>query len=138
LDRVLGSEANPRDATYDNAYALVQETLVHDLLYGSPVAFLVVDEGLGVLIANEAAEELTGYTRTELRELAPGVIAADPERSSKNAALIHIGGRLASTTTIRHRDGHPVPCAYFAWQVSVSRMPFIAVLLWPTPGDANE
>jgi PAS domain S-box-containing protein len=112
-------------------HALVQETLVHDLLYDSPVALLVVDDDMRVLVANDAAARLSGYTIAELRELPPGAISADPERSTRKAGLVHLGGRLASRSRVRHKDGHDVPCSYFAWEVVVSSIPFIAILLWP-------
>jgi PAS domain-containing protein len=82
-------------------------------------------------VANDAAARLSGYTIAELRELPPGAISADPERSTRKAGLVHLGGRLASRSRVRHKDGHDVPCSYFAWEVVVSGIPFIAILLWP-------
>jgi PAS domain S-box-containing protein len=112
-------------------HALVREQLVHDLLYESPVALLVVDDDMRVLVANAAATKLSGYTIDELTQLEAGAISADPERSAHKAGLVHLGGRLASTSRVRHKDGHDVRCSYFAWEVVVSGMPFIAILLWP-------
>jgi PAS domain S-box-containing protein len=123
LDTVLQSDSD--------IHALVQEKLVHDLLYESPVALLVVDDDMRVLVANDAASQLSGYTVHELTQLEPGAISADPERSAHKAGLVHLGGRLASTSRVRHKDGHDVSCSYFAWEVVVSGMPFIAILLWP-------
>jgi PAS domain S-box-containing protein len=112
-------------------YALVQETLVHDLLYESPVALLVVDDEMRIFAANDAAALLSGYPVDELTQLPAGAISADPARSTLNAGRVHGDGRLASSSKVRHKDGHDVPCHYFAWEVAVEGMAFIAILLWP-------
>jgi PAS domain S-box-containing protein len=95
------------------------------------VALLVVDDEMRILVANEAAAELSGYTVTELTELQSWQITGDPEQSARNAERVHVGGRLASQSKVRHKDGHDVPCSYFAWEVAVGGLPFIAILLWP-------
>ncbi|MDX6486758.1 MAG: hypothetical protein QOF43_1911 [Gaiellaceae bacterium] len=112
------------------AYSLVQETLVHGLLYDSPVALLVVDDQMRILVANDAAASLSGYSVEELTKLQSWQITGDKEQSARNAELVHAGGRLASQSTLVHKDGHVVPCSYFAWAVTVSGLPFIAILLW--------
>jgi PAS domain S-box-containing protein len=109
---------------------LLQETLVHDLLYESPVALLVVDDEMRILVANDAAGRLSGYTVAELMRLTSWEITGDPAQSARNAERVHVGGRLAATSRLRHKDGHDVPCSYFAWEVKVSGLPFIAILLW--------
>jgi PAS domain S-box-containing protein len=113
------------------AYSLVQETLVRDLLYESPVALLVVDDEMRILVANDAAARLSGYSVTELTQLQSWQITGDPEQSARNAERVHLGGRLASQSKVRHKLGHIVPCSYFAWEVGVAGLPFIAILLWP-------
>jgi PAS domain S-box-containing protein len=115
------------------AHPVVRDQLVRDILYESPVALLVVDDTARVLIANDAALALTGYELDELTGLRPWDITADRDRSARNIDRILLGGRLASTTRIRHRDGHDIPCSYFAWEATVTGMSFIAVLLWPDP-----
>jgi PAS domain S-box-containing protein len=112
------------------AHPDVRDALVRDLLYESPVALLVVDDEARVLIANEAALALTGYQLDELTGLQPCDLSGDRSKSSENIDRILLGGRLAATTPIRHRDGHDIPCSYFAWETTVAGMSFIAVLLW--------
>jgi PAS domain S-box-containing protein len=114
------------------AYALVQETLVRDLLYESPVALLVVDDQMRILVANEAAARVSGYTVDELTQLQSWQITGDRTQSARNAERVHVGGRLASESKLRHKDGHIVHCSYFAWEVAISGLPFIAILLWPS------
>jgi PAS domain S-box-containing protein len=114
-----------------HVYSLVQETLVRDILYESEVALLVVDDTMRILVANKAAADLSGYTAEELTRLQSWQITGDPEQSARNAKRVHLGGRLASQSTVRHKDGHVIPCSYFAWEVRVAAMPFIAILLWP-------
>jgi PAS domain S-box-containing protein len=114
-----------------HVYSLVQETLVRDILYESEVALLVVDDEMRILVANQAAAELSGYTAEELTKLQSWQIAGDPEQSARNAKRVHLGGRLASQSKVRHKEGHVIPCSYFAWEVGVATMPFIAILLWP-------
>jgi len=114
-----------------HVYSLVQETLVRDLLYESEVALLVVDDEMRILVANQAAAELSGYSADELTRLQSWEITGDPAQSAQNAKRVHLGGRLASESKVRHKDGHLVPCAYFAWEVSIGSLPFIAILLWP-------
>jgi PAS domain S-box-containing protein len=109
---------------------LLQERFVHDLLYSSPVALLVVDDEMRVLVANDAAARLSGYSVEELTSLKSWEITSDPEQSARNADRVHIGGRLAATSRLRHKDGYDVHCSYFAWEVEISRLPFIAILLW--------
>jgi PAS domain S-box-containing protein len=119
-----------------HVYSLVQETLVRDILYESEVALLVVDDKMRILVANEAAADLSGYTAEELTRLQSWQITGDPEQSARNAKRVHLGGRLASQSKVRHKDGHVIPCSYFAWEVGVAAMPFIAILLWPEePAD---
>jgi PAS domain S-box-containing protein len=112
------------------AYSLVQETLVHGLLYDSPVALLVVDDEMRILVANEAAATLSGYSVEELTQLQSWQITGDAEQSARNAERVHLGGRLASQSKLRHKDGQILTCAYFAWEVTISGLPFIAILLW--------
>ncbi|MEP6811789.1 MAG: PAS domain S-box protein [Actinomycetota bacterium] len=97
----------------------------------SPSALLVVDDKMRILVANEAAADLSGYTVEELTSLQSWQITGDPEQSARNAKGVHLGGRLASQSAVRHKEGHLVPCAYFAWEVGIAAMPFIAILLWP-------
>ena len=114
-----------------DAYSLLQETLVHDLLYESPVALLVVDDEMRILVANDAASELSGYTVAELTKLQSWQITGDPEQSARNAERVHLGGKLASRSKLRRKDGTIAHCSYFAWEVQVGGLPFIAILLWP-------
>ena len=113
------------------AHLLLQETLLRDILYESPVALLVVDDEMRILVANRAASELSGYTVGELTRLERWEITGDPEQSATNAERVHVGGRLASQSKLRRKDGSIVDCSYFAWEVAVSGLPFIAILLWP-------
>jgi PAS domain S-box-containing protein len=115
---------------------LLQETLVRDLLYESPVALLVVDDEMRILVANDAAARLTGYSIAELTNLTSWEITGDPAQSALNAARVHAGGRLADTSRLRHKDGYDVRCSYFAWEVKVSGLPFIAILLWADEAKA--
>ena len=83
-----------------------------------------------VLVANDAAARLSGYSVEELTSLNPWEITGDPAQSARNADRVHVGGRLAATSRLRHKDGYDVHCSYFAWEVKISRLPFIAILLW--------
>jgi PAS domain S-box-containing protein len=115
----------------DSPQELLQETLVRDLLYTSPVALLVVDDEMRILVANEAAAKLSGYSISELTQLQSWQITGDPEQSARNAERVHLGGRLASQSKLRRKDGTIVHCSYFAWEARVGVLPFIAILLWP-------
>jgi PAS domain S-box-containing protein len=123
----------PRDAA---VIPLLQETLVRDLLYESPVALLVVDDEMRILVANDAAARLSGYSVAELTSLTSWEITGDPEQSARNAERVHTGGKLAATSRLRHKDGYDVLCSYFAWEVKVSGLPFIAILLWADEENA--
>ena len=120
------------------AYSLVQETLVRDLLYESAVALLVVDDEMRILVANRAAAELSGYTADELTKLQSWQITGDREQSARNAERVHLGGRPASQSKVRHKDGHIVSCSYFAWEVGIASLPFIAILLWRDEQPAEQ
>jgi PAS domain S-box-containing protein len=111
-------------------FPLIREAVVRELLYDSPVALLVVDDDARVLIANDAALALMGYALDELRGRQPWGVARDGATSIRTIDEILLGGRLASTTLIRHKDGRDIPCSYFAWATTVTGMSFIAMLLW--------
>jgi PAS domain S-box-containing protein len=115
----------------EDAYSLLQETIVHDLLYESQVALLVVDDEMRILVANQSASDLSGYSVAELTKLQSWQISGDRAQSGRNAERVHLGGRLASQSKLRRKDGTIAQCSYFAWEVNVGGLPFIAILLWP-------
>lgn len=119
------------------AHLLLQKTLLRDALFEGPAALLVVDDEMRILVANRAATELSGYTLAELTQLQSWEITGDPEQSAANAARVHLGGRLASQSRLRRKDGTIVLCSYFAWEVTVSGLPFIAILLWADEAEAG-
>jgi PAS domain S-box-containing protein len=132
----ISATDTPRAAQDASVLPLLQERFVHDLLYTSPVALFVVDDEMRVLVANDAAARLSGYSVEELTNLEAWEITGDPEQSARNAERVHVGGRLTATNRLRHKQGHEITCTYFAWEVKISRLPFIAILMWADDAEA--
>jgi len=105
--------------------ALVQSTLLGELLENAKIAALAVESGRYVA-ANEHACELTGYERSELigrgiTELNP--FAAPPEHFAELLSKRHEG-----VVTIRRKDGSEIEVGFRVVDTMLSGLPLVLTL----------
>ncbi len=89
----------------------------------SAVGIVLVDQNHRIAAANEAFENMIGYTADELRSLTPGDITHEDDRDITEAIIEDIMARRAGSHTLekryRHKDGHIV------WaRISTARAPY--------------
>jgi PAS domain S-box-containing protein len=95
--------------------ALVQSTLLGELLDHANVGALAVDSGR-FIAANEYACELTGYERSELIGRSVG-------------ELSHHGGK--DVTALRCKDGEEIDVVYREVDSTLAGLPVMLGLFWP-------
>lgn len=109
---------------------VVHATLLGEAVLNAALAALVADDAGVYIAANDAACDLTGYSRGELTSFRMGNLAADPE-SADIYAHVARGRKLHGRKQIRRQDGTVVSCDYWAIETRVSRLPYFVLLLWP-------
>lgn len=108
---------------------VVHGTLLGDAVNGASVPALLANEDGQYLAANDAACDLTGFSRAELVALRVGALAAD-DRSGQLYANISHGRKMRGRKRIRRRTGEIVDCRYWAIRTRVVGLPYFLVLLW--------
>jgi PAS domain S-box-containing protein len=111
------------------ATAIVQSTLLAELLDAAEIGVLAVDSGRYVA-ANAYACALTGYEREELigrrvGELNP--LSDLPQQFAEVTAGARTGGELV----IRRKDGSELPIAYRAVRTRLAGMQLLLGVFWP-------
>ena len=95
------------------------EVLAERMLRGTPVGLVVCDENGHVLLFNQRAEELTGYSEQEMREDGIEQLLLESEREAHKKAMNVAFWRLHANeqgwssprrmeVKLRHKDGHEV------------------------------
>lgn len=107
------------------ADALIQASLLGEVLEHADVAAFVLDEG-GCTACNRAACTLTGYEREELLALEAGSLSGS--RSTHDSILA--GRRLRGRTTIRRKDGRKLRVEWRSSETAIAGMPFVLALAW--------
>jgi PAS domain S-box-containing protein len=111
------------------ARALVQTTLLGELLENAQIGALAIESGRYVA-ANRYACELTGYERTE--PIGRRVGELDPfSGPSRPFREVHTGRREASTITLRRKDGRELGVLCFAVETMLSGLPLVLTLFSP-------
>jgi PAS domain S-box-containing protein len=95
--------------------ALVQSTLLGELLEHANVGALAVDSGR-YIAANECACRLTGYARSELIGLSVGEL----RHQTRNAV-----------TALRCKDGEEINVVYRTVDSTLAGLPVMLGLFWP-------
>jgi PAS domain S-box-containing protein len=95
--------------------ALVQSTLLGELLEHAKVGALAVDSGR-YIAANKYACELTGYERSELIGRSVGELS--PQTGD-------------GVTALRCKDGHEIDVVYRAVDSTLAGIPVMLGLFWP-------
>lgn len=118
------------------ANALVQETLLGEAAAGMLAALFVFSEDAEMVAVNEAACELTGWSREELLANRADVLAGDPEAAVRLQRELPASGKKAGTGTVRTKDGGSVEVAYVASMTRAAGTQFIVVVAAAAPRPA--
>lgn len=111
----------------------LQRALLGEALDQAGFAAFVFEDDENYVAVNDAACELTGYTREELLELPVHALGADPERTLRNLRLVSAGEREGGTAKMRRKDGTVLDVSYRASRTTIAGMPFLIAFYW-TPG----
>jgi PAS domain S-box-containing protein len=105
--------------------------LLGEATFNASLAMFVVDADGRCLAANDAACELTGYTRDELRALGPGGLNAYPDEGTMKRIEIVRGFRRTGTSHVLRKDGSIVEVAFTATPTTVDGRPALLSKCWP-------
>ena len=108
--------------------ALVQSTLLGELLETAQIGALAVDEGHYVA-ANEYACRLLGYERDELIGRRVGELHPMSELPSQFVEIVD-GKRSGGSVTITTKAGKPLELCYRAVRTSLAGMQILLGLFW--------
>lgn len=108
----------------------LQRALLGEALDTAALAVFVFEDDEHYVAVNEAACELSGYTRAELLELPLRRLAADPEQTLRNLRLVAAGKRTGGATRMRRKDGSVVDVEYRAARATIAGMPFLVAAYW--------
>ena len=111
-------------------------------LRASRLPTLVIGDGGRVLLANEAAARLTGYSVTELEGLPAAEILFPPDSTERPAeglnAILTGGSHELSSEPLVRRDGSIIEVGLFAERFrSGSGVGAVIVQLWPSNGESG-
>jgi PAS domain S-box-containing protein len=109
--------------------ALVQSTLLGELLENAKIGALAADRGVYVS-ANEYASELLGYERSELIGTRVGELHPLSELP-QHFAEIERGEREGGQLLITRKDGEQIRIQYRAVNTTLAGLPLILGLFWP-------
>jgi PAS domain S-box-containing protein len=111
---------------------MLQQTLLGEALDHAPWAIFVFDEDRNYVAVNEAACELTGYTRKELLDQDVLRLSARPEATGRRLREAAQGRRISGRGFIRRKDGTTVPVSYRVGLTRVASAHFLVSVCWPT------
>lgn len=113
VGRVAAMVVERSQAEHERAALLTElqaaEARYRSLFQGTADAVLVIDADGYYVDANEAAAQLTGYNRDELRQLSVGALSPAPEQTKERWRAIQEQGSWHGETELRRRDGSIVP-----------------------------
>ena len=109
--------------------AVLHETLFGEAMQHVAVAALLADEKGQYIAVNQAACELTGYSRQALTRFRAGELAAD-DHSRTIYENVMQGRKLRGKKLVRREDGSVLDCRYWGMPTQVSRLPYFVLLLW--------
>ena len=109
----------------------IQRALLGEALDTANLAAFVFEDHEHYVAVNDAACELSGYTREELLELPVRELAADPDRTIRNLEEVARGERTQGRTRMRCKDGSVVDVEYRAARATIAGVPFLIAIYWP-------
>jgi PAS domain S-box-containing protein len=109
----------------------LQRALLGEALDTAALAVFVFEDDEHYVAVNDAACELSGYTREELLDLPLRGLAADPEQTLENLEQVASGERTAGSARMQRKDGTVVDVEYRAARATIAGMPFLVAVYWP-------
>lgn len=108
----------------------LQRALLGEALDTAALAVFVFEDHEHYVAVNDAACELSGYTRQELLDLPLRRLAADPKRTLRNLERVASGKRTAGSARMRRKDGTVIDVEYRAARATIAGMPFLVAVYW--------
>jgi len=108
----------------------LQRALLGEALDTAGFAAFVFEEDENYVAVNDAACELTGYTREELLALPLRELSANPARTVRNLRRVSSGRRRGGSAKLRRKDGTVIDVHYRATRTSIAGMPFLMAFYW--------
>lgn len=118
------------------ANELVQQTLLGEAAAGMLAALFVFGEGAEMVAVNDAACELTGWTREELLASPADALALAGELGMRLRHELPASGKVVGTGALRTKDGGAVDVSYVASMTRAAGTQFI-VLVAAAPAAAR-
>ena len=117
------------------ASAVVQSTLLGELLENAQIAAIAVDDAGRYVAVNQYACDLVGYSREEL--LGRRVGELNPQSDlPEHVEEVQAGERQDGELLIRRKDGRRLRVAYRTARSTLARMPFTLAFFWTVPDAA--
>jgi PAS domain S-box-containing protein len=110
------------------ANELVQETLLGEAAAGMLAALFVFSEDAEMVAVNDAACELTGWTREELLSASADALSHDSGEAERLRLELPASGRRVGAGTLRTKDGGAVDVSYVASMTHAAGTSFIVVV----------
>jgi PAS domain S-box-containing protein len=112
----------------------LQRSLLGEAMDTAELAVFVFEDDEHYVAVNDAACELSGYTREELLELPLRDLAAEPELALRNLKRVASGERTSGSARMRRKDGTVIELEYRAARATIAGMPFLVALYWRPDG----
>jgi PAS domain S-box-containing protein len=122
--------------TNGRADVQLQRALLGEALDTAGLAAFVFEDDEHYVAVNDAACELSGYSRAELLELPVRELSAQPERTLRNLRKVADGTRESGRAKMRRRDGTVIDVGYRASRTTIAGMPFLIAVYWRTGAAA--
>jgi PAS domain S-box-containing protein len=108
----------------------LQRALLGEAVDTASLAVFVFEDDEHYVAVNDAACELSGYTREELLELPVRDLAADPEQTVRNLERVASGELTHGRVEMRRKDGTVLGVEYRAARATIAGMPFLVAMYW--------
>ena len=106
----------------------LQRSLLGEAVDTASLAVFVFEDDEHYVAVNDAACELSGYTRDELLELPVRGLAAEPEQTLRNLKRVASGERESGRALMRRKDGTVIEVEYRASRATIAGMPFLVAV----------
>ena len=117
---------------------LVHQALLSDALLHAATAAFVLDDAGHYIAVNDAACDLTGYSREELVGLRAGRDLAGDEPSQEAYPRVVRARRTYGVASLQRRDGEVIQVRYLTTQTTVSTLPYVLSLCWQEPAAVGD
>lgn len=122
--------------TSGRADVQLQRALLGEALDTAGLAAFVFEDDEHYVAVNDAACDLSGYSRAELLELPLRALSAEPERTLRNLRKVADGTRESGRAKLRRKDGTVIDVSYRASRATIAGMPFLIAVYWRPDASA--